>query len=439
MCDGHHGYMDRQAGDMAGVRSARHSHRRRSREFGDRRRGLRCSIGSVGRSVGSRNAQIVAGALLVALGLVVFAFFLGVGEPPPEHRLVWIAEKTTRAPAGIPAQIRDRIQDLAGTGVGTLIVYGVGSRSAHVASMDLGVTRDGAPESDPTLRKAAMSKRLDTVEDAVANSSVGESGFSLFAALQAAADESARSDGRLEVWLSTTVLTASTDPLKVPQLTVADPQRAAEELLAGSLGELDLSRVDLHTILLTPAGKDQEALNPASEEWRKAFVEHLMRGLHAHVAPLLHGTSTKPAWAHSSEVPRVIPLPDPTPRLLTGQPESAPFPEIRIDTVAFFPDTATLRNPAAALAAVKRIVDAFMRGGRTGVVKVTGYCAAVGDQAGARRLSSQRAEVISELLEGVPRTAMKIHGLGYDELADPQSPPISAAQRVVVVRYSPSD
>ncbi|MBV8541104.1 MAG: hypothetical protein JO268_11255, partial [Pseudonocardiales bacterium] len=128
----------------------------------------------------------------MALGLVVFAFFLGVGEPPPEHRLVWIAEKTTRAPAGIPAQIRDRIQDLAGTGVGTLIVYGVGSRSAHVASMDLGVTRDGAPESDPTLRKAAMSKRLDTVEDAVANSSVGESGFSLFAALQAAADESAR-------------------------------------------------------------------------------------------------------------------------------------------------------------------------------------------------------------------------------------------------------
>ena len=389
--------------------------------------------------VGSRNAQIVAGALLVALSLVGFAFFLGAGESPPEHRLVWIAEKTTRAPGGIPVQIRDRIQDLASTGVGAVVVYGVGSRSAHVASMDLSVTRGGAPESDSTLRKAAISKRLDTVEEAVAKASVGESGFSLFAALQSAADESARGDGRLEVWLSTTVLTASTDPLKVSQLTVADPKAATESLLASPLGKLDLSRVDLHTVLLAPVGEGQEALNPASEEWRKAFVENLMVGLHAHVAPPLHGTSTEPAWVHSSEAPRVIPLPDPTPRLPTDPPERDPFPEVRIDTVAFFPNTARLRDPAAALGAMKRIVDAFMRGGRTGVVKVTGYCAAVGDQAGARRLSSQRAEVIAELLEGVPRTAMKIQGLGYDELADPQSPPISAAQRVVVVRYSPSD
>jgi outer membrane protein OmpA-like peptidoglycan-associated protein len=420
----------------------RDSRWRPSRNLGSRSHGLGRSFDSFSprfqsRYCPSRNALIVSGALFVALILVGLGVFLGAGKPVPEYRLAWIAEKTTHAPSGIPDEVRHRVYDLSSTGAGTFRVYAAGSSSRPVASMDLAVTRDDAQETNGTLRTAALDKRLDGVEKKVADASVGRSGFSLFAALQAAVDESFRGNGRLEVWLSTTVFTGSVDPLKISQLTVADPRAAAEELLAGPLGALDLSHVDLHVVLLKPVGEDQEELNPASEEWRATFLRDLATGLRAQVSTPLHGTSTEPTWAGSSEVARIIPLPDPTPR--TPQPpEQAVVPVVRIDTIAFVPDTATLRDPGAARAAVAGIAKEFAIGGRTGVIYVTGYCAAVGDPEGARRLSAQRAETIAELLQDVPRTAIRAVGRGFDERADPQSPPISAAQRVVVVRFSPS-
>jgi outer membrane protein OmpA-like peptidoglycan-associated protein len=380
----------------------------------------------------SHNALIVSGTLIVVIILVGLGLFLGAGKPTPEYRIAWIAEKTTRAPGGIPVEVRDRVYDLSSTGAGSLSVYAAGSSARHVATMDLAVTRDGDRVTDKTPRTAALDKRLDIVEKKVADSSVGKAGFSLFAALQAAADESLRGNGRLEVWLSTTVFTGSVDPLRISQLTVADPRAAADELLAGSLGSLDLSRVDLHTVLLTPGGDGQEELNPASEEWRAPFLRDLATGLHAQVLTPLHSTSVDSAWPGSSEVPRVVPLSDPTP-----PPPPVSTPIVKIDTVAFVPDTATLRDPAAARAAVAGIVDAFVKGGRAEVIDVAGYCAAVGNRDGARELSAQRADAIAGLLQEVPRSAIRTRGLGFDERADPASPPISPAQRVVVVRLSP--
>ena len=349
--------------------------------------------------------------------------------------IVWIAEKTTTAPGDMPVALRNRAMEVAERSDGTLTAYAVGSQAHRVGRIDLAVRRDGEREDRPDWRTTAVGHRLDALNDVVAETPVSDEGFSFYSALQLAADEGAKADERAEVWLSSTVLAGSIDPLVMSKLTAADPMAAVTELVEEPLRTLDLSRVDLHVIMLTPVGDGQEPLSPASEAWRTSFVVTIAEALGAKIETS-PDRSTAAAWPQSSRTPPIRPLPDPTPVI---EP-SAPTQPVIIDNVAFLPDSATLVDRAAARDAIAVVVAQF-NAGVGAIVDITGYCAAFGARDGALRLSAERADTLGDLLveADIPREAIRPRGVGFDEQADPTADPQSAAQRVVLIRLTQRD
>ncbi|MDQ3275017.1 MAG: OmpA family protein [Actinomycetota bacterium] len=392
------------------------------------RRGLRPGQGRL----------VYLGAAVVALILIGFAVYLGGEDPRPVRHIVWITEKTTRAPGGMPVLLRNRVLEMAERADGTLTAYAVGSQAHRVGRIDLAVRRDGEREDRPDWRTTAVGHRLDALNDVVAETPVSDEGFSFYSALQLAADEGAKGDDRVEVWLSSTVLAGSIDPLVMSKLTAADPTAAVTELVEEPLRTLDLSRVDLHVIMLTPVGDGQQPLSPASEAWRTSFVVAIAEALGAKIETS-PDRSTAAAWPQSSRTPPIRPLPDPTPVVEPSAP-TQPGDPVVIDNVAFLPDSATLVDPAAARGAIAVVVTQF-NAGVGAIVDITGYCAAFGARDGALRLSAERADTLGDLLveAGIPRQALRPRGVGFDERADPTADPQSAAQRVVLIRLTRRD
>jgi outer membrane protein OmpA-like peptidoglycan-associated protein len=384
----------------------------------------------------TRNRGIVLGAGGVVVTLIVAVVLLWqTKEPGPE--MIWVAEKTTRAPGAIPLAIRDRVKELSGQG-GSLKVYAVGGHAEYVGAAALEVTQDGDRISDPKRHAAAVDRRLLGLGKKVAASPVGERGFSLYAALRVGADEAARTGAAVEVWLSTTVLSASDDPLSLPTLTgnETDPGQAVDELMKGPLKDLDLSLIELHLVLLTPVGDEQQPLNPRSESWRGAFLTKLATQLGATVGDPLHDNATPGAWPKSSEVAAIVPMVEKTPEPPRPQPSNEPPEPPRIDNAAFLPDTATLIDPDAVRQAVGQVVAAYKNSPGRYRLTVNGYCANFGSRDGAIRTSRDRATAVSVLLreEGVQPGDISTNGFGFDQRADPAKDPRDPAQRVVVIR-----
>jgi outer membrane protein OmpA-like peptidoglycan-associated protein len=389
----------------------------------------------------SKNVKIILSAAAVILSVIGLMIFLGPGPTPATTELVWLAEKTVRAPGAIPDAIRTRARELGGQGGGELSVYAIGNQAHSLGKAKLDLTQDGDKVSDPARQKSAVDRQLTAVTKKLADTAVGDEGFSLYAALQAAKDEAAAGDGPVEVWLSTTVFSGSADPLTIAALTAADPTQAVDELMKGSLHELDLSAVDLHVVLLTPVGAGQQALNPRSESWRATFIKVLGERLHATVSDPLHDNTVKSAWRLSSSVPLIVPLadpPPPPPPPPTSQSSSQPPP--RIDNAAFLPDTAELIEPDKARQAVSQIVQLYRKNPGRYRISIVGYCARFGEPEGARKTSSDRAMAISELLqaEGVRQSDINASGVGFDQRADPDQDPQSLAQRVVIIKLVPN-
>ena len=370
--------------------------------------------------------------VLVGLGL-----YLGADSPPAEHTVVIVAEKTSRAPGVLADEVRDRVREVAAQGGGQLVVHAVGARDFALRPVDLDVLRDGELEQDPARRDAVIGHRLAAVASELDASPVGREGFNLVAALQTVASASAKTDDRAEVWLQTTVLSSSTDPLQVSALAAADPAAAVEEILASTMiGTLDLSRVDLHPILITPVGEDQEPLSPAAEAWRASFITELGTSLGAEVSPVLRTDASGPAWSSASQVPPIDPRPEKTPSF-TPDPDGEP--PVVIDTTGFVPNTAALLDLDGARARIAGLVARYERADGRYSIEVTGYTAAFGSPESSRMLSVERARVLGELLAqaGIPPADIRAVGVGFDELADPAQPPQSAAQRVVIIQLVP--
>lgn len=375
--------------------------------------------------------------VVALVGAVMFA--LGEPEVPMTQDIIWVAEKTTRSPGVLPQALEERLHNASDEGGAQLTVYAVGGLARKVGKTNLDVTQDGDRVEDKARRAATVDRRVSELTGELSLSRVGDEGFSLYQALRVGADEAATTGGPVEVWLSTTVLSGSLDPLSISMLTEneTDPSQAVDELKKGSLGNLDLSLVDLHVILLTPVGTDQEPLTPRSETWRTTFIRTLTEELGATVIDPLRENTTRPPWPNASAVAPIVPMPEPTPVTAPPPPKDhEPPPPPRIDNAAFEPDTATLLDPAAVRVAVSAVVAAYKAEPDRYRIRVVGYCAKFGDRDGAVRLSAARADAIAQLLrgDGVDGAAIGTHGVGFDERADPTQPPTSPAQRVVVIQ-----
>jgi outer membrane protein OmpA-like peptidoglycan-associated protein len=82
--------------------------------------------------------------------------------------------------------------------------------------------------------------------------------------------------------------------------------------------------------------------------------------------------------------------------------------------VAFQPDSAVFRDPAAASTTLRPLAQRLRGTGVTATL--TGTTADVGDADGQRRLSRERAEAVAGLLRdlGVPADRLTVVGLGSD-------------------------
>lgn len=372
------------------------------------------------------------------VGLLIGGLLLLNGpQRPPAARFVWMVEKTTAASAAVPEGLTTAAYDAAGSRGGELVVYPVGRQAKRLQPVSLTVESNGDIVQDPRRRKMTIDKRLTDLRGAIDGAQVGDAGFSLYAALQAMADEAAKADGRIDVWFSTTVLTGSVDPLRIPALTAADPGAAVAEIMKGKIQRLDLGNVDLHPVLLVPVGPDQQPLTAVDEAWRNDFVTRLGEALGATVKPPVRNDTGQPTWAAPAFVPPVVPLPDATP---TFDPQACANGTCVIDNLAFNGDEATLIDRETARLKVATFVDTLPPPGYRRIV-VTGFTAAIGDAKTSRDLSRERARVIAELLqaEGVSLDEIEIEGLGFDRRADPTKPPADPAQRVVVLTIKPRD
>lgn len=365
--------------------------------------------------------------LLVTGGLAAAFAALGGTDEEESATYLWIVEKTVAAPEVVPEPLTDTLDDLAASGGGELRTYAVGEYAVRLEPVSLRIERQGDVVQDERLREAELDRRLDGLRAQLRAADVGNTGYSLYAALQAIVDEAQQLDGPLDVWFSTTLLTGSVDPLDIAALTAADPRAAAEQVLAGPIGRLRLDGVTVHPLFLVPVGAEQQPLTAADEAWRTDFVDALGSGLGAIVTDPVRSDPRRPPWPMSSEVEPVEPLRDPTPGLpcaATGCP---------IDNLAFAPRTADLVDEDATRRRVEEFVAALPPGDRR--IRVTGYTAAFGSAQTSRDLSRERARVIGLLLEqaGVRPEEYEIEGVGHDRRADPTRGPQDQAQRVVVL------
>jgi outer membrane protein OmpA-like peptidoglycan-associated protein len=368
-----------------------------------------------------------AGVILTFVALLIV---LSQCQPTASSTdLVWLAEKTNRAPGTIPRVLRDRIRAVGAEGGGRLSAYAVGEQAISVADAEgLDLDRGNGKVADTKQQKSNVDQVLKNVRSRLEKVPVSKTGFSLYAALHAAADEAERA-GHAEAWLTSTVLTGSTDPLTISSLSAgAEPAQAVDELMKTPLKDLDLHGVELHVVLLTPVGEEQRPLDPRSESWRGKFVTALGERLGADVDEPVHDNGTSPAWPDSSQVPPITPF---VPLPPVPDPE-----EPRIDNAAFVPGSAELIDRPAAAAAAAQAAQQYRAKNRQSRIVVTGYCAKFGDAAGARKTSADRAEAIAALLreQGIPPGDIDATGVGFDQLAAPDQDAISPAQRVVVIK-----
>jgi outer membrane protein OmpA-like peptidoglycan-associated protein len=334
---------------------------------------------------------------VIATVLMGLGFFLGAGHQPAVHDMVVITEKTTRTPGVLASEVRQRILALADSGAGgQLAVHAVGARDSALPPVDLAVLRDNERENDPGRRAAAVGRRLATLSRELAAVPVGREGFNLVAAFQAAASAASKTNGRVEIWLQTTVLTSSSDPLRMAALTATDPEQAVKDVMGSTkIGTLDLSRVDLHPVLLPPVGDNQEPLTPWDNAWRSTFITDLGSALGARVSPPVLTDSSGPPWSAASTVPLIPAHQESTPHVPTAPGEQL----VVIDTAAFVPDTATLLDPEKTQAKVAAMIARYQQAnGNKSWIEVQGFTAAFGDAESARVLSRQRAVVLGHLL-----------------------------------------
>ncbi|WP_290056796.1 OmpA family protein [Amycolatopsis solani] len=380
----------------------------------------------------TKSTRIMLGALGVALAFITLLVVLSQCRPSTSSTdIVWIAEKTTHSPGAIPRALRSRVR-AAGAEAGVRFsTYAVGEQAIPVADAEaLDLDRGNGKVGDAGQQAANVDRILKDVNGRIEKAAVSRTGFSLYAALRAAANEVERA-GHVEAWLSTTVLTGSTDPLTIAALSAgAEPAQAVDELMKTPLKELDLHDVDLHVVLLTPVGDEQRPLDLRAESWRTKFITELADRLGAHVDGLFHDSGTAPPWRDSSRVP-VIAAAAPPPQAVTPGPP-------RIDNAAFEPDSAELIDRSAATAAATEVARQYRAKNGRSRITVTGYCAKYGNADGARVKSAERAEAIAALLreQGVPDGDIDTAGSGFDRLAPGSNDLRSPAQRVVVIELT---
>lgn len=255
---------------------------------------------------------------------------------------------------------------------------------------------------------AAEKQVLDTVRGARATSD----GSDLVAGLNVAADTatSLGSPHARIVVIDSGLPDRGALNMTTPGMIAADPSEVAG-FLAGqhALDKVKGMTVDLIGIGYTTS--PQQSLTPAMVANLTDILRQSLREAGATVRVRHAPRTGKAPDTPFTTVPAPLPAsPQFTPNRTTVYRDTS--------ALGFLPDTAVLRDPAAARTVVSDLA-AWLRANPDRRARITGTCASDGTKAGRQRLSSERAERIKALLIDLGVNPDQVTTVGAGYIADP--------------------
>jgi outer membrane protein OmpA-like peptidoglycan-associated protein len=375
-------------------------------------------------------------AIVAATSIGLVAHIRTAAARPPAGTTLMVVDEITAEEGYDPTAPRglvDRAVQLAPAGDARLVLLQGAGRGATQPFDAVAIKAErepGEPEHDPTaIRRAVTTLVTGALRQAAASPPHG-AGRDLIGLLRGMS--AIRGPGPNIAYLRTFVM-ATVDPADCRLLMAVDPEQAVQSI-ARSIP--DLTGIEVHLELLPPAGL-QPPINPRTADWRKAFVEDLLRAGHANLVETREILEVLPPLPGAPSAPVVPSLSDPTPPPRQRSPSPGPLRAALDSSATFVPDRAELEDgERAVLAQLKQIIDG-VHAGRYGRVTVVGRTARIGPPETARTLSKARAEVVAGLLRAqhVPIAARDVTGLGFDDPLPPD--PRSATNRTVTVTAYP--
>jgi outer membrane protein OmpA-like peptidoglycan-associated protein len=279
------------------------------------------------------------------------------------------------------------------------------------------VVADGAPfevtkgrlradDTNKQVQDRAREKNRQQARAAVAEAAARTPETDLLSALDRATRSiSAASGAHTIVVVDSGLSTVAPLDFTQPGLLDADPTELADSLKAA--GELpDLAGVDVVLQGLGDTAAPQERIGRAQRDNLVAIWQAIVEAAGAGSAQVDDAPLSGPSIVG---LPGVTPVPPGTGVVCT-----ADTVVLAGGDVAFRPDSATFVDPTAAAETVRPIAEQMVDGQLTATI--TGTTARVGDAAGQKELSRQRARSVADLLTslGVPAGSMTVVGLGSD-------------------------
>ena len=269
------------------------------------------------------------------LALVLIAGVIWIMQAPVATefgRVVVLLSADNQTAGNGLEQSRDAITDagmsLTAKGGGELIILKAGGGPAReVATSDLLIKGpDGQPEHDREVIEGAAKAAIDKAfSDATAARVSGE-GRNVLSLLTAAADHAPPAGQPFDIFMVGFGL-GTVDPADARVQLAADPGQAVAAA-ANRLPRLDGATI--HLIFPAAAG-EQEPLNVATVQWRRAYWEDLASAVGARIGDVTATNVPADPAPNANPAPPIPNIPDPTP--VPPAPIPAPDPASR------FPDS----------------------------------------------------------------------------------------------------
>jgi outer membrane protein OmpA-like peptidoglycan-associated protein len=291
-------------------------------------------------------------------------------------------------------------------------------RAVAVQSQASVVVADGKPSvvgavalaiegANGTARERSVQENRDALGNALRNARADDPESDLLTALDLAGREvrSVTTDPGTLVVVDSGLSTVAPLDFSQPGLLDADPQEVADSLRAG--GELpNLSGV---RVVLQGLGDTAAPQEPLSIPQRTNLIAIWEAVLSAAGAPEVEVVEKQLRDEPVEGLPGVTPVP-----LTPGVECRSSTVVLTGGDVAFKADSAVFRDEAAAAGVLAPIAEQLLSSGATATL--TGTTADVGDLAGQRELSLERADAVRDVLVrlGVPEANLTVEGLGSD-------------------------
>jgi outer membrane protein OmpA-like peptidoglycan-associated protein len=342
-------------------------------------------------------ALLPVAALVLVSGLTACGG--GVHASPPSAATAFVVGQRSNMPAPVP------------TGRAFEAMNDAVDREAEVSV----IVPDGAPEvvastrlvitgANPVARDNSRQANLARIAEAITSARARDEEAELLAALSLA-ERSVRSvvGTRTIVVLDSGLSTTGPLDFTQPGLLDAVPTEVVD-LLRAAKALPDLTGITVVWHGLGDVHDPQEGLRIAERDNLVAIWKAVLEAAGAEPVVI----EEKPlSGAAPSGLPWVTPVVPPDP-VVCQESEVV----LRGGDVAFQPDSAAFRDPAAARAVLEPIAAQIIDGDLTATV--TGTTARVGPDQGQRDLSSARARAVADVLSelGVPPAALTVEGLG---------------------------